>query len=75
MIGPLLGAVIGHVADWDAALASRFHIHRIKPDAVSDDGLAVLEASNACPADRNVMPNYQGGGFEDFLIEIGIAVA
>src|SRR6266853_4145668 len=74
MVGHFLGPVVGHIADGDIAVGGGFHVHGIKAHAVSDDGLAALEFSNASTSDGDVVPNNQDGGFEDFLVEIGITI-
>ena len=70
MVGHLLGAVIGDIAHWDVALGGGGRIHRIISHAVSDNRFAALEPRNALPSNRDVMPNDQDAGVENFLVEI-----
>jgi hypothetical protein len=75
MIRDLLGAVVGHVAHSDAALASGGDVHAVKADAVADDGAAVFELGDALRRERHVVPDDDGVGAGDLVIEISIGVA
>ena len=75
VIGDLLGAVVGHVAHGDAALACGGDVHAVEADAVADDGAAVFQPRDAFRRQRHVVPDDDRVALADFIREIGVGFA
>jgi hypothetical protein len=75
MIRDFLGAVVGHVAQRDAVARRRLDIDRVESDSVADDGPALFQSRETRRRDGGIVPDDEGVGSVDLIVEVRISVA
>ena len=72
VVGNFLGAVVGDVADGDAALGGLVDRDIVEADADADDDLALLEGVEGGGGEADVVPDEQGRGVAGRGWELGV---
>ena len=76
VVGDLLGAVVGHVADDDAARPGRVDVHVVVADAAAHDPLAARQAGEGPLADLDGVEDEQhvgvGGALGHHVLVVGL---